>query len=44
MRYEDLQEKVIERIDLHRELDDDDLSFIAAAGHTEMPKDKDKRQ
>ncbi len=25
MRYEDLQEKVIERIDLHRELDDDDL-------------------
>ncbi len=25
MRYEDLQEKVLERIDLHRELDDDDL-------------------
>ena len=25
MRYEDLQERVIERIDLHRELDDDDL-------------------
>ena len=26
------------------ELDDDDLFFIAAAGHAEMPKDKDTLQ
>ena len=42
---EDAKARVWSRLELHMnevsELDDDYLSFIAAAGHAEMPKDKD---
>ena len=45
---EDAKARVWSRLELHMnevsELDDDDLFFIAAAGHAEMPKDKDKNK
>ncbi len=40
--------RVWSRLELHMnevsELDDDELSFIAAAGHVETPRNKDKQQ